>query len=95
MLCRLNLGNGKVIADVKQLDRCNERSREQIERRLELRAASQELLVRATTGLVTARAGAAVRLSDPAQRWHREAMFHLVQAQTAPGRTATLTRLLR
>ena len=68
---------------------------EQIERRLALRAASQELLVRATTGLVTARAGAAVRLSDPAQRWHREAMFHLVQAQTAAGRTATLTRLLR
>jgi hypothetical protein len=63
---------------------------QEVERREQLRAASLELAVRATGALVTARAGASMRLSDPAQRWAREALFHLVQAQTAAGRAAGL-----
>ena len=65
---------------------------EQIDQRLELRAAALELAVQASTAYVTACAGAAILLSHPAQRWGREAMFHLVQAQTKPVREASLRR---
>ena len=60
--------------------------------RLALRADALDLAVRTTTAAVAARAGGAMRLSDPAQRYAREALFYLVQAQTADGRAATLRR---
>ena len=65
---------------------------EQIDQRLELRAAALELAVQASTAYVTACAGSAIMLTHPAQRWAREAMFHLVQAQTKPVREASLRR---
>ncbi len=66
---------------------------ESLQRRVELRAAALSLAVSATTGAVTARAGAAMRLSDPAQRLARESLFYLVQAQTPQTREATLRKL--
>lgn len=56
------------------------------------RAHAGELAVRAAATLVAAGGGAAMSLADPAQRYAREALFHLIQAQTAPVRTATLRR---
>lgn len=67
---------------------------EQVEDRLALRAASQELVVRAATALVVATGGSAMGLDAAPQRLAREAMFHLVQAQTGPVRQAALERLL-
>ncbi len=67
---------------------------EQLEVRLEVRAASLELLVRSATALVVATGGSAMAIDAPAQRLAREALFCLVQAQTAPVREATL-QLLR
>jgi hypothetical protein len=69
-------------------------AKEQIEDRLAVRAASLELAVRTTTALVAASGGAAMALSAAPQRLMREAVFHLVQAQTTPVREATL-QLLR
>ncbi len=66
---------------------------EAIDERLALRARALELGVRAATALVAASGGAGMSLSSPAQRQAREALFHLVQAQTAPVRRATLVRL--
>ncbi len=66
---------------------------EAIDERLALRAHALELGVRAATALVAASAGAGMARSSPAQRLAREALFHLVQAQTAPVRRATLARL--
>ena len=60
------------------------------EQRLRLRANALAIAVTATSAAVTARAGGAVRLSDPAQRYAREAMFYLVQAQTPDTRAALL-----
>jgi alkylation response protein AidB-like acyl-CoA dehydrogenase len=65
---------------------------ELIPRRLQLRAEALHLLIEATTALVVAGAGAAMALSSPAQRKAREALFLLVQAQTAEARRATLDR---
>jgi len=67
---------------------------EQLEDRLALRAASLELLMRAATALVVAGGGAAMGIDAAPQRLAREALFHLVQAQTLPVREATLGRLL-
>ena len=67
---------------------------EQVEDRLALRAAGLELVARATTALVVATGGAAMSLAAPAQRLAREALFHLVQAQTPAVRAATLDHLL-
>ena len=67
---------------------------EQVDDRLALRAASLELGVRAAAALVAATGGSAMALSAPPQRLAREALFHLVQAQTAPVRAATLRQLL-
>ncbi len=67
---------------------------EQVDDRLALRAASLELVVRAATSLVAATGGSAMSLGAAPQRLAREALFHLVQAQTAPVRQATLERLL-
>ena len=66
---------------------------EQVERRLELRAEAIELAVRAATSLVVAGGGGAMAVTSPAQRLLREAVFHTVQAQTAPVRAATLRYL--
>ena len=66
---------------------------EQVDDRLALRGASLELAVRAATALVVATGGSAMSLSAPPQRLAREAMFHLVQAQTPAVRDATLQRL--
>jgi alkylation response protein AidB-like acyl-CoA dehydrogenase len=65
---------------------------EAIDERLALRAVALELLIAATSALVAANAGPAMALTSPAQRKAREALFLLVQAQTAPARTATLER---
>jgi alkylation response protein AidB-like acyl-CoA dehydrogenase len=62
--------------------------------RLRLRAASLDLVVRATTAVVVARAGAAMRSGQDAERRVREAMFLQVQAQTASSRAASLDVLI-
>jgi alkylation response protein AidB-like acyl-CoA dehydrogenase len=66
---------------------------EAIDERLILRAHALELGVRASTALVVCSGGAGMARSSPAQRLVREALFHLVQAQTPPVRRATLARL--
>jgi alkylation response protein AidB-like acyl-CoA dehydrogenase len=66
---------------------------ERVDERLALRAEALDLLTTATTGLVAAGAGASMSLDHPAQRWAREALFHLIQAQTPAVRAATLSRL--
>jgi alkylation response protein AidB-like acyl-CoA dehydrogenase len=58
--------------------------------RLSLRGRIAELTVRAAAGLVAARGGSAMLASSPEQRWSREAMFMLVQAQTDDVRSAQL-----
>jgi len=58
--------------------------------RLELRAASLDLVVRAATAVVIARAGAGVRSGTSAERRVREAMFLQIQAQTGDSRRAGL-----
>ncbi|MBW3610589.1 MAG: acyl-CoA/acyl-ACP dehydrogenase [Actinobacteria bacterium] len=68
-------------------------AREAIEERLALRGHALELGVRAATALVVTSGGAGMSRSSPAQRLAREALFHLVQAQTPPVRRATLARL--
>jgi alkylation response protein AidB-like acyl-CoA dehydrogenase len=62
--------------------------------RLAIRAEALELVTAATAALVAAGAGASMALTHPAQRWAREALFHLIQAQTAPVRAATMQRFL-
>ena len=60
-----------------------------------LAAAAEAILlgVEITSALVTSLGGKAMALAHPAQRWAREAMFHLVFAQTAALRRTTLARL--
>lgn len=70
------------------------RAPEQVADRLALRGASLELVMRAATALVTATGGGAMGLGQAPQRLAREALFHLVQAQTGPVREATLAALL-
>ncbi len=65
-------------------------AQEQISDRLEVRAASLELVVRTATALVAATGGSAMAAGAAPQRLVREAVFHLVQAQTGPVREATL-----
>ena len=60
--------------------------------RLAARAASLDLAARAARAVVIARSGAAMRRGSSAERRVREAMFLLVQAQTAATRTASLER---
>lgn len=62
-----------------------------LDERLRLRAEALDLAHRASVALVTAEAGRAMLLDSPAQRWAREALFHLVQAQTGALREALLT----
>ncbi|MFC3688053.1 hypothetical protein [Aquipuribacter hungaricus] len=63
---------------------------EEVPRRLRLRAETLHLLQSTSGALVAACAGAGMSLDAPAQRLAREALFHLVQAQTGPVREATL-----
>jgi uncharacterized protein YbaA (DUF1428 family) len=63
---------------------------ELLEDRLAVRASSLELVVRTATALVAATGGSAMSLDAAPQRLAREAVFHLVQAQTAPVREAVL-----
>ncbi len=65
---------------------------EQTALRLELRARAQQVMVDLTTALVVAGAGRAMAAGAPAQRLAREAMFMLIQAQTAPARAVALSR---
>jgi alkylation response protein AidB-like acyl-CoA dehydrogenase len=63
-----------------------------LDRRRELRALAQQVLVDATTALVIAGAGGSMAAGAPAQRLAREALFLLVQAQTADTRGVALRR---
>jgi alkylation response protein AidB-like acyl-CoA dehydrogenase len=63
--------------------------------RLSLRARSLDLMSRATTAVVVARAGAAMRSGAPEERRAREALFLQVQAQTAATRAASVALLAR
>jgi hypothetical protein len=65
---------------------------ERYDDRVALRAEALEVLIGVTTALVTAGGGQAMSVTAAAQRKAREALFLLVQAQTAPGRAATLRR---
>lgn len=60
------------------------------DRRLRLRAAAHQVLVDATTALVVSGGGGSMAAGAPAQRMAREALFLLVQAQTADSRRETL-----
>lgn len=64
-----------------------------VDDRLPLRAHSLDLLARATTAVVVARAGAAMRTGTSAERRAREALFLQVQAQTSATRAASVTLL--
>ena len=63
---------------------------ERVEDRLAVRASALELVVRTATALVTATGGSAMALDAAPQRLAREALFCMVQAQTAAVREATL-----
>ncbi|MFF7607830.1 acyl-CoA dehydrogenase family protein [Streptomyces parvulus] len=66
---------------------------EHLEERLALRARAYELLRAATTAAVVAGGGRATSVDSPAQRLAREAVFLLIQGQTAPVREAHLAAL--
>lgn len=70
-----------------------ERAVASIEDRTILRAAALNLNLRATSAVVAASGGAAMMLSSNAQRRAREALFLLVQGQTAGLRTASIGHL--
>ena len=63
---------------------------EALDERVLLRARSLTLLQRITAARVAAQGGSAMLLRSSAQRWAREGLFHLVQAQTQPLREALL-----
>lgn len=68
---------------------------EQLDERLEVRAASLLLAVECCTALLAARGGQGMDLADPAQRLLRAAAFQLVHSQAAHVRAATLSALVR
>ena len=57
---------------------------ERMQERVLLRAEALHLAQQATSALVAVSGGKAMLLTSPAQRWAREALFYLVQAQTLP-----------
>ncbi len=63
---------------------------EAVEERVALRAQITKLAQDVTTALITVQAGRAMLLSSPEQRWAREALFALVQAQTQVTREALI-----
>ena len=68
---------------------------EQLDVRLAVRAQSLDLVVRSATALIAATGGSAMALDAAPQRLAREALFHVVQAQTAPVREATLSLMTK
>ena len=68
---------------------------EQLDERLEVRAASLLLAIECCTALLAARGGQGMDLADPAQRLLRAAAFQLVHSQAAHVRAATLSALVR
>ena len=66
-----------------------------LEGRTALRGEACALAVRASAALVAAVSGRGMALDQPAQRHAREALFHLVQAQTAPVRASQADALSR
>ena len=62
----------------------------EIEERLRLRGSLTRLANDATSLLITVQAGRAMLRSSSAQRWAREALFSLVQAQTPASRNAVI-----
>ncbi|MEJ8281268.1 acyl-CoA dehydrogenase family protein [Pseudonocardia spirodelae] len=68
---------------------------ERLAERVALRGELAALTVRTTQALVAARSGSALLAGGTEQRWAREAMFFLVQAQTPPVRAAQLAALAR
>jgi len=64
---------------------------EGVDERLALRAQITKLVQDVTSALITVQAGRAMLLSSPEQRWAREALFALVQAQTQVTREALIT----
>jgi hypothetical protein len=64
-----------------------------VARLVDARAWSLDLGLRAARALVAATGGRALERGHPAQRLLREAAFHLIQAQTAAGRAASLARV--
>ena len=67
---------------------------EQLDVRLAVRAQTLDLVMRSATALVAATGGSAMALDAAPQRLAREAMFQVVQAQTAPVREASLSLML-
>jgi len=61
-----------------------------LDERVRLRAEATQLAVQAAAARIAAEGGAAMALSSPAQRWAREALFYLVQAQTPALKVATV-----
>jgi alkylation response protein AidB-like acyl-CoA dehydrogenase len=59
------------------------------------RSACLDIGRRATTALLAASGGAGMDMHHPAQRLAREALFYVIQAQTADGRAATLRSISR
>jgi alkylation response protein AidB-like acyl-CoA dehydrogenase len=74
----------RLVDDVAPTDRL-------VERRA-LRAQTHDVTLRAAAAYLTASSGSGIRLSHDAQRYVREAAFHLVQAQTPSTRDALLAR---
>ena len=68
---------------------------EQVPERVRLRAEALDLAHRAAVAVVAAEGGRSMILDSPAQRWAREALFQLVQAQTGPLREELLDRWRR
>jgi hypothetical protein len=64
-----------------------------IHERARLRAAAQDLSLRSTALLVAATGGRAVVQGHPAERWARQALFQIIQAQTDVGRRAVVREL--
>ena len=64
---------------------------EAVAERVRLRAEATKLAQDVTGALITVKAGRAMLLTSPEQRWAREALFALVQAQTQVTREALLT----
>lgn len=96
-------GDGTAAALAQQLQREGERLRrvaetllndvpedQHLDDRLAVRASALELAVRSATALLVATGGSGMASGAAPQRLAREALFGLVQAQTAPVREATL-----
>ncbi len=68
---------------------------EAVDERIAIRAEVTRLAQDVTSALITVQAGRAMLLTSPEQRWAREAMFALVQAQTQVTREALVAAYAR